>query len=110
MFKWVHDLFSGKDTTASHLPCLSEATLVLILPPALDNPRSVQSLALKLGFSGKQVRVLHGPAEVTRGRAEALLCRMDGENGTRLLDSPFRFGSDLQNGEKYGYIIVGPGA
>ena len=81
--------------------------LVLVLPPALDNARSVQSMAKALGFSEGVVRVFRGPAEVTRGRAEALLCRMDGEDGTSLLDSPFRFGTDLQNGERYGYIIVG---
>ena len=81
--------------------------LVLILTPALDNAASVQSVAKQLAFSGGMVQVFNGPVEITRGRAAALLDRMDAEKGTNLLSCPFRYGTGVLSGQRYGYIIVG---
>ena len=83
-----------------------EGFLLLILPPDIGDAEIVRSAAAEAGFSGGDVRVFHGPSEITRGRAEALLARVDTEHGTNFLSRPFRIGTGIAQGHSFAFVAV----
>jgi hypothetical protein len=95
----------GAPAALEALKKVKPGLLVVILPKDCDVPAMVKQVAKELAFQNGPCQVRHGPVQMTRGVAEAILAQIDMKEGTSYLSRHFEVGTGMALKTEFGYIL-----